>query len=557
MSEALQHEKELNKEKTKAEDRVPLGQKLAYGMGVVSDHYATVCLASFLTAFFVDFMKLGAAIVGYAMGTARCWDAFTDPMVGTLSDRSKSKWGRRKPFVFVGAILTGSFFPVIWMAPESWTSTAITIYLFAALLIYYTFYSVFSVPYEALGAELTPDYKERNSIFVVRSYVQQIFNLGIIWIFPIAMALGTKLGSEIAGVRAVSWIIGGMVIIAGIIPAIFSVERYHDIAQKQEKAEFWSGVKILLKNKPYLIIIGTICTYLFSIIATMNLAYFINVYYVYGGKIQAGAILGGIDGTLRFFFSIGAAYGIKRLTDKYDKHHMMIACVWLLLVTFIGIYFTTIPGRPWLTLVMKPFLAIGEVGFWVLILSMRADVCDYDEYESGKRNEGLIAASMNWVNKMAITLAVILSGLLLQYVVSFDSKLDESLEAEITEKAKVEFAAMPESVKVSKYEGMGTFRRLVTAISEADGEKGVKERIKDANTPIVTLDSHTKELQQAAIMDKQSPGTMQRLRLCYTMPQVVALIICLVLLYRYPLSHERLSQLRDELEERRGKTITS
>ena len=527
MSQALQHEIELNKTATKAEDRVPLRQKFAYSMGVVSDHYANVCLSIFLMTFFVDFMKLGAAVVGYAMGTARCWDAFTDPLVGTLSDRSKSRFGRRKPFVFVGAILTGLFFPVIWMVPEGWADTAIAIYLFAALLIYYTFYSVFSVPYEALGAELTPDYKERNSIFVVRSVIQQIFNLGIIWIFPFAMWLATKawIGGEIGGVRTVSWLIAGMIIFAGVFPALGCVERYREIAKREGKADFWKGVKALLRNKPYLIIIGTICTYLFSIMATMNLAYFVNVYYIYGGEVQAGAILGGIDGTLRFVFSLGAAWGIKLLTNKYDKHHMMIGCVALLLITFIGIYFTTLPGRPWLTLVMKPFLAVGEVGFWVLILAMRADVCDWDEFETGKRNEGLIAATMNWVNKMAITLAMVVSGLLLQHVVGFEAKLDDAVKDRIAVEAK------------AKYETM--------QLEQADGEN------------LVSLEQLTSTMERQAIMANQEPGTMQRLRICYTLPQVGALSICLILLLKYPLTHERLSEIRSQLEDRRGKTINT
>ncbi len=524
MSDKLHHEIEINEEATKPEDIVPLKQKIAYGMGVVSDHYANVCLSLFLNAFFVDFMKLAPTLVGNAMGAARFWDAFTDPLAGTLSDRCKSKWGRRKPFIFVGALLTGLCFPVLWMVPEAWAPTAKGAYLLIVLLLYYTFYSIFSVPYEALGTELTPDYKERNRIFVVRSYVQQVFNLGIMWIFPLAAWLAMKpwVGGEINGVRYVSWGIAAMIICAGIVPSIVCVERYQEIAKKQKKAKFLETVKGIVQNKPLLIVIGTICTYLFTIMATMNLAYFVNVYYVYGGEIQAGAILGGIDGTLRFFFAIASAYSIKKLTDKFDKHHMMMGCVSLLLVTFIGIYFTTIPGRPWLTLVMKPFLAIGEVGFWVLIMSMRADVCDWDEYRTGTRNEGMIAAATNWVNKLAITLAFVVAGIFLQHVVRFDTNLPEEVQTRIEVQAKTDYAALP-----------------------AEEKEG-----KDA----LTLERVQKALEQKAITE-ENKDNMQRLRICYTMPQVIALAICLFLLSRYPLSHERLNEIRAELEKRRGETI--
>ena len=250
MSDKLHHEIEINEEATKPEDIVPLKQKIAYGMGVVSDHYANVCLSLFLNAFFVDFMKLAPTLVGNAMGAARFWDAFTDPLAGTLSDRCKSKWGRRKPFIFVGALLTGLCFPVLWMVPEAWAPTAKGAYLLIVLLLYYTFYSIFSVPYEALGTELTPDYKERNRIFVVRSYVQQVFNLGIMWIFPLAAWLAMKpwVGGEINGVRYVSWGIAAMIICAGIVPSIVCVERYQEIAKKQKKAKFLETVKGIVQN---------------------------------------------------------------------------------------------------------------------------------------------------------------------------------------------------------------------------------------------------------------------------------------------------------------------
>ena len=247
MAEGLERKHALNEEEIRTEDRVPVRQKLAYSMGIVSDHYATVCLTMFINAFFVDFLKLGASVVGYAQGTGRCWDAFTDPLVGRLSDRSQSRFGRRKPFILVGAILTGLCFPLIWMVPETWSREAITIYLFAALILFYSCYSVFSVPYEALGAELTPGYKERSRVFVVRTYVQQVFNLGIIWIFPFAMFLATKswIGSELNGVRAASLIVATVIILAGIFPALYCVERYRGVAGKGKGGSIWSGLGAL------------------------------------------------------------------------------------------------------------------------------------------------------------------------------------------------------------------------------------------------------------------------------------------------------------------------
>lgn len=507
-------------------DRVPLKQKISYSMGVVSDHYANVCLAwIFITPFFVDFLGLGASIVGLALAAARCWDAITDPMVGRLSDACKSPYGRRKPFIFVGAILTGLLFPVIWMVPETLSSTGITIYLFVALILFYSVYSIFSVPYEALGSELTPDYDERSKIFVVRKYVQETFNLGIVWVFPLAAWLGTLawVGGETGGVRVVSWIIAAVIIGAGILPALFNVERYQKIAVKEDAGSFKDALAAILRNKPLLIVIGVICTYLFAIMATANLAYFVNVYYIYEGDMLKGASLGGFDGTLRLFFAIAAAATISKITQKIDKHVIMMASVGILIIAFVGIYFTTIPGRPWLSLTMKPLVAIGECGFWVLILSMRADVCDWDEYNTGSRSEGLIAAITNWCTKIAMTLAILISGFVLQYVIKFDGKLPEASKATIAIQAQAEYNQLSDS---DKY--------LI------EGEEPI------------SLGMYTDNLERQAVMQQQVPETMERMRMLYTLPQVFALLICLLLLWHYPLTRDKMMEIREELERRRG-----
>ncbi|MGJ8639590.1 MAG: MFS transporter [Opitutaceae bacterium] len=527
MSENPTQDTDVDNEATKPEDKVPLFQKITFSMGVVSDHYANVCLVwIFVTPFFVDFLGLGATIVGIALAVARCWDAFTDPLAGRLSDSCKSKFGRRKPFIFVGAITTGLMFPLIWLVPESWSTTAITIYLFVALLVFFSFYSIFSVPYEALGSELTPDYRERSKIFVVRKYVQEIFNLGIVWIFPFAAWLATKpwVGGEINGVRMVSVVIAIVIIGAGILPAIFNVERYKGIAKKEGTIGFWEGVRALLKNKPLLIVIGVIGTYLFAIMATASLSYFVNVYYIYGGDVLRGASLGGIDGTLRFGFALGAALVIGKLTDKVDKHKIMIASVIILIIAFLGMFFTTLPGRPWLSLAFKPLVSIGECGFWVLILSMRADVCDWDEYQTGSRNEGLIAAITNYCNKIAMTVAILVAGLVIDYVVKFDTSLDDSVKEAIAIEAEAEFNALPEAEKYL-----------------ANGEDAI------------SLQMFTDNMERKAIMAQQPEGTMERMRLLYTLPQVGALFICLILLLKYPLTKDKMMEIRAELESRRGK----
>ncbi|MDZ8117526.1 MFS transporter [Pontiella agarivorans] len=548
MSESIQ----AKGHKTKAGDKVPVFEKISYGIGLASDHFATVSIMGFLMAFFTDFLNAGikASIVGAAIAVARLWDAFTDPAAGRISDGCRAKWGRRRPFIFFGSLSMGLFFPVIWMVPQTWSAFAINTWLFITVLVFYTLYSIFSVPYEALGAELTPDYRERTSIFVVRTYVQQVYTLFLYWMMPIAMALATlpHVAGEVEGVRMVSWFIGGVIIVAGIFPSFFCKERYKKIAEKEDHLSFGETCKALLGNKPLLIVIGTICFYLFSIMLSMNLAYFVNTYYVFEGDTLQGTTLSAIDGTFRIFIAIGAAFAIKQLADRIDKHKLLIGCIIILIVGFAGTYFTTLPGRPWLTLVFKPFISIGEVGFWVLVMSLRADVCDWDEFKTGTRNEGMIAAITNWVNKIAITLALALGGVMLEHVIKFDSNIDKPARAAIEQQAEMEWNALPEEEK--RVEEDKVYENTWAIVKDIGGQIlkfGAQEEV-----PGVTFEDYKKNLEQKEIMKRNDSGVMQRLRALYTLPQVVALVICFFILIRYPLNSKKMAEIREELEARRG-----
>jgi GPH family glycoside/pentoside/hexuronide:cation symporter len=425
-------------------DRVPTGQKIAYGMGVISDHHAMLGVAMFALPFFSDAMGIAPTLVGTALMIARLWDAVTDPLVGSISDNWKGTWGRRKPFIFLGAILTGLFFPVLWFMPEAWGEMPKFTYLVASLLVFYTFYSVFSVPYESLGSELTPSYKERTNVFAIRAYVQQFFNAGIPWYFYLA----TLIGTVVVGVRFISFGIALVIILAGIMPALFCVERYKKVADRQVKEPVLKSLKSIIRNGPLMIVIGTVAIYLLAIMSGSQMAYYINTYYIYDGDVEMGARLGGLDGTIRIAFAVLGAVCVQWLTRHFDKHHLMVGSVVILFVSFALMYFTFLPGRPYLSLATKPLLAFAESGFWILIISMKADVCDWDEFKFGRRREGVISASVNWFVKLSIAAAMLLGTVVLEHVVGYDVSLEGRQPTEVLEHMKLAYVLIPCSALV-------------------------------------------------------------------------------------------------------------
>ncbi|MEM6562058.1 MAG: MFS transporter, partial [Planctomycetota bacterium] len=310
-------------------DRVPLGQKSAYAMGVVSDHYAQFAINAFLMPFFNIVLKLPPTWIGTAMGIARLWDAINDPAVGSLSDHTKSRFGRRRPYLFVGAILTGIVFPLIWLVPRDWSDQAMMAWLVVALLLFYTCYSILSVPYESLGMELTPDYQERTNLFTFRTYLMKLFDLGITWLMPLATTLASWLAADqLLGtgliidtepydeqldllteqnlLRTIPWVaigVGAIIIVTGILPAIFCVERYAHIAQKQRGENPVRSLLSLLMNRPFVVVMGGTSLYLLGIMSNSVLGFYVHTYYIYDADLAQGAILGGYHGTVSLVFS--------------------------------------------------------------------------------------------------------------------------------------------------------------------------------------------------------------------------------------------------------------
>jgi hypothetical protein len=285
-------------------------------------------------------------------------------------------------------------------------------------------------------------------------------------------------------------------------------------------------------------------------------------------------------------------------------------CVGILCLGFIGMYFTIVPGHPYLALSMRPFVGIGEIGFWILVGSMRADVCDYDEYVSGKRREGLIAAAGNWVNKLSISFALIFGGFVLEHVVQFNNKFD--IQDKLTVHGSDHVARVnlehidinPEGLTLGdsmlptshniqlkadgKLELLSGSRWIwQQAINPKGGESDENFRPASQNVirPTTWAISEKKgfPLQQSVAitwvngkpvpseallevmlpegtqlrspkpkMPVQKEGAMTRLLMAYTLFPCVSLILAFVFLLKYPLSREKLKIIRKELESRRG-----
>lgn len=406
---------------TRPEDKVGFWEKTALGSGYLALFYGNAGVKSLAIPVYQMVLGVNPALLGLVLAIPRFWDALTDPLVGMISDNTHSRFGRRKPIIVLGALLQALAFGLIWMVPTGLSQGATVAYLVGTLILFYTCFSLFSVPLMSLTYEMTPDYQERTRVAAFGGFFGKIGELTYSWAFWAAnLAL---FGSVIVGVRAVGWIIGLVVMGAiGVLPGLFVRERYFKKAVAQQKVRLRPAFRAAFSNRAFTVLIGlTICQVLAGMLAS-NLDYYLLVYNMCGGDIVEGTKWKGVLSTGYAILGIGMIYPVNWLANRHGKRTALTLIFGLVLLGAFGKWFLFTPGNPW-KILLDPLLC-GPV--WtalnVLTPSMLADVCDDDELRHGLRREGLLGALFSWIQKTGYALAFFGSGVALT-LVGFDSGL--------------------------------------------------------------------------------------------------------------------------------------
>ena len=158
---------------------VPYAQKAAWGLGGLTNDMVNALWVLAMPIFSVG-LGVKAVWIGVALALPRIWDAISDPLMGHISDNTRSRFGRRRPYIFVGAIGLGLSFALLWLPSRDWSEPVLLAWFIGMSLLFFTFLTIWSIPWNALGLELTPDVKERNGVQAARSW----FATGAAFIIP-------------------------------------------------------------------------------------------------------------------------------------------------------------------------------------------------------------------------------------------------------------------------------------------------------------------------------------------------------------------------------------
>ena len=415
---------------TAPEDRIPFHQKLIYGAGAFVNNLLAAAIGGMMIVLNLG-LGMNPALVGLLGALPRLSDAITDPLMGYISDKTRSRWGRRRPYIFVGAIVVGIVFALLWQLPADKSESFYFWYFLVGSLIFYLGYTVFATPWVALGYELTPDYHERTRLMGVQSFVGQ-FAYMISPYFLAIMYSQRLFDNVVDGAASLSIIIAVVVIAVGILPAVFLRERFavgSDDTQTRKPSfvdsvrDFFNGFLITLKFKPFLkLCVATFLVFNGFILIAAFQSYVI-IFYVFAGDTSAGAEWVGHSGLLGAVSSLGIIAIVTWLATKIGKRRAFFVSTGISIIGYALKWFCYTPENPWLLLIPAPLMAFGLAGLFTLMGSMIADVVDADELRTHERREGMYGSIFWWVVKLGQAVAIAGGGILLN-ATGFDVALD-------------------------------------------------------------------------------------------------------------------------------------
>jgi glycoside/pentoside/hexuronide:cation symporter, GPH family len=420
--------------------KVPMIQKIAFGLGMLANQMFPAALGIFMVVLVED-LKFPAWMWGVLYFAPRIVDAFFDPIMGFVTDNTKSVWGRRRQYVFIGSLIMGITFVIMWQLYRE-NGINYNFYFFLAWsFIFYLGLSVFSVPYVAMGYEMSDDFHERTNIMAISQWIGQWAWVIAPWFWVIMYDPKWFPNADTATRTLAVWV-GVVCMILAMMPAIFIKAKSTKFDETLKPLTFktigGSLKEILVSFKEAFVIkpFRKLCIATFLIFNAFNtvagFTFFIVVYYLFSGNASKAGIwptLFGSVGALATTFIVIPI--VAKMAKKMDKKKAFLICQGISILGYIMLWFFFVPGKPYMFLFALPFFSFGIGSLFTLMMSMTADVCDMDELNSGKRREGIFGAIYWWMVKFGFAIAGLLTGVIMS-LVGFDTSAATNADSAIT-----------------------------------------------------------------------------------------------------------------------------
>jgi len=364
---------------SKPANQLSLRTKLLFSTGDLSTSIPLAILMFFQLYFLTDVAGLRPDYAAWAIGASRLWDAVNDPLFGLMSDRIRTRWGRRRVLLLFGSVPLGISFMLMWIVPP-FGQLGLAFYYALTFVLFDTAFTIVHVGYNSLTPEMTSDYDERSSLNGYRM------------VFSISGTLGAIILATILG-----WSLGIVSIIPPLI--VFSITREKPADELPPSLPFMESLKQTLGNKPFRMVMGLyLLSWTTASILAAVLIYYANYYLRVPGQANYFVLVA--QGSAILFIPL-----IVNISHRLDKRKAFIfgSLSWMIVLMGISI----LPSNQ----LMLAYLLAALAGFgiataYVVPWSMVPDVVEYDEIRSGQRREGSYYAFASFFQKLATAAAL-------------------------------------------------------------------------------------------------------------------------------------------------------
>jgi sugar (glycoside-pentoside-hexuronide) transporter len=389
----------MNTTRNSMQEKLPFYRKVLYGVGDSTNSLLFTVVAFFYLFFLTDVATIAPALAGWVLLAGKAWDAITGPMMGFISDRTKSRWGRRRPY-FLACIPSAALFYLIWISYPVEDQTLLFLTYAGLNLLFWTFFEMMAIPYSSLMPELSLDYDDRTSLVSVRMSFSIVFGL-LAAVVP--MEIVSLFPERKTGFAMMALFLGAF----GILPYVISFFGTRERPEFQQKASlpFFASIRETMKNRAYVIamivfLLSWVCV---DVIGAVFI-YFI-IYWMGLSENDVSILLGIIFVTavlvLPFWVFISKRVGKKAA-------YVIGMSFWAVVMSLA---FFLRPGIGNWVLYLFCFLAgFGVSTAHVLPWSMIIDCVDIDEYRTGARREGMYTGFTLFTQKLTSSVALLLVG---------------------------------------------------------------------------------------------------------------------------------------------------
>lgn len=402
-------------------------------------------------------LGVSPVLIGFAMAIPRIWELLIDPVIGTASDRTRSRFGRRLPYMTLGLLGSFLFFVAMWWTPSGWSKESLGIWLIASAFLFYTCYSLFAIPYSALTIEASTAGPDRIGVMTARTAFAKLSSIGINWLYWTCQR--DWFSSPVEGMRWVGLGFGFLITLCGIavLATTFRSVRHPQTVHLQAAPIARGAFREILRLKPTRCVMAALLSTMVGFTLVGHLGFYLLAFYACRGNLKEAALVVAIKATVTMVAAVLACPLVGAAAKRFGKDLVFNVLLVLGMLSSLSMWYSITPANPYLVVISDLGISLGLVGFWLLMPAYLGDISDHYEKMTGQSCQGTLSALYGIAVKIGASVALLVTGYIL-VVCGFNAEMPQEAMSRPLLNMRILFAVVPSLGLVIAFVAMAQFR---------------------------------------------------------------------------------------------------